>query len=172
MARRIEELEQALADATQGGNKQTAHNDTPPSLGAATPATCSNPTATFAAHVQTATQSPIFESTSAIQEPMATSPATLLGSSPLPMFESMTQASLDAWESAALDSCATTLRLPRSKVAHLLQTYWTWVHPSFMFVREIKLLARRCHGRAFILSFTPLRALPPGHQIHRSRLKP
>jgi hypothetical protein len=46
----------------------------------------------------------------------------------------MTEQQLGFWETAALPKFAGHLQLPKSKIAYLLQTHWTWIHPTMMFV--------------------------------------
>ncbi|KAF2159608.1 hypothetical protein M409DRAFT_29927 [Zasmidium cellare ATCC 36951] len=81
-------------------------------------------------------ESPIYSSTSAIQEPTTNGEGSSTShvTTPATSIPSMDENTLNFWTDAMLQSASSQLSLPIDKVKHLFKTHWTWVHPCFLFV--------------------------------------
>ena len=79
-----------------------------------------------------------YETTSAIHDP-GTVRSRSDGSGPLRCkLPTMNPKQLAYWADRVHEAASTLLGIPSHTIRHLLETHWTWVHPTFMFVnREI-----------------------------------
>lgn len=138
MARRIEELERAVAPFEN--DQMMAHKMPDNEESRQLP-----PTGTSVAHTidqrgednTSGTQkfSPTFQSTSAVQEPHHNdSDEEILPPIHDPDLPPLTTTQLALWHSRAVEACSLQQRLPSEKINHLFKTYWTWVFPAFLFV--------------------------------------
>ena len=73
---------------------------------------------------------PHYPSTSAVEDPITGQDEASAAADPPVngVMPTMNEDQLRFWESAAVQACATQLRLPAEKIEHLLKTHWTWVH--------------------------------------------
>lgn len=79
-----------------------------------------------------------YETTSAIHDP-ETVRSRSEGSGPLRCkLPTMNSTQLAFWGDRVHETASTLLGIPSDTIRHLLDTHWTWVHPTFMFVnREV-----------------------------------
>lgn len=88
-----------------------------------------------------------FQSTSAVQEPMQgidnVTPAPSSRELRVPV---MSSDQLAQWHERAYEVCSQQLKLPIEKIRHLLETYWSWIFPSFMFVSRPQFLMDTATG--------------------------
>lgn len=147
MAHKIEELEKALALARDVGQHQMTVNHTSTQVKSGM---SDQQHTTYSEHrgshivirehlssgMQPDDESPVYSSTSAIQEPSANGAgsATSHVTTPATPVPSMDESQLQFWEENMLQTSAIQLHLPIEKVRHLFRTHWTWVHPCFIFV--------------------------------------
>lgn len=149
MAHKIEELEKALAAA-----KESAQNHSQPTIALNAFSTTqfkagmsdqqhTNPSEqrgspiVIREHIHSGDyESPIYSSTSAIQEPSTNGEGSSTShvTTPATTIPSMDENTLNFWTDAMLHSASSQLCLPVDKVKHLFNTHWTWVHPCFLFV--------------------------------------
>nr|POE90359.1 nitrogen assimilation transcription factor nira [Quercus suber] len=156
MANRIEDLERQLAQRpVDTGSTASAAIDTAPTTVAATVSTSSfTPAQSMSIEnlgSSNAPQVPQYQSTSAVDEPIAdTDETTTVSASTLSVSYTMTEQEILYWEDAALQACASMVFLSQERLSHLFRTHWTWVHPTFLFIpRPYFLRAASCGEEHF-----------------------
>lgn len=148
MAQRIESLEKDLSQSNPAQAGAEGCEPLESSLQRQTPIpsgvglSSSSNTAMTAQHY-----SPVFPTTSAVQEPMQGDAET--ATLPTPQSSEVLVSDpeqISLWETRALEACSEQLRIPLAKVKHLFRTYWTWIYPAFMFVSRPVMLRNMATG--------------------------
>nr|POE56689.1 nitrogen assimilation transcription factor nit-4 [Quercus suber] len=159
MTNRIEELERQLARHPSDcrSTAEAATESAPTAMPARIPPSSFTPVEPMSINFDGNSHTlhiPQYRSTSAVDEPV-----TAIGEIAVVSTSSVATSSTSCglseqeilyWENAALSACASMIFFSPQRLAHLLQTHWTWVHPTFLFIpRPHFLRAASCGGEHF-----------------------